>query len=312
VRVRSEARRAVIATERVEETADADAAHVVNLGRRKLEATLAAIPDALITLDADGRIEYVNAAAEALTGVRVERGRGVHVSALLHIFDDEGSSFELPADLAGEAVRRGLGHVSTREGTTDVAYVASRIDRGGTVLMLRDITAEHRLALRLSFEALHDPLTGLPNRRAFLERLESALRGARERGEHHAVAFMDLDHFKLVNDRFGHAAGDRVLVEIARVMGRAVRAVDVLARLGGDEFVLLLANCRLADAERVTEKVRAAVCAHRVAHAGEQLGVGISIGLARIDAAAGSADEVIAAADAACYAAKELRHRGRE
>ena len=134
--------------------------------------------------------------------------------------------------------------------------------------MLRDVTIENRIALRLSFEATHDPLTGLQNRRAFTERLDEAVRGARERGEHHAVGFIDLDRFKVVNDRFGHAVGDRLLHEIARVMGRVVRGGDVLARIGGDEFALLLSNCRLDDARHVAEKLRAAVDNYRIAARG--------------------------------------------
>jgi diguanylate cyclase (GGDEF)-like protein/PAS domain S-box-containing protein len=284
-------------------------APVLAAERMKLFATLSAVPEALLTLDAGGRVEYLNDAAEQLTGVSLERARKLHVSNVVQLCDANGRSIDLPVAEQRDRTRAGNGHLRTRAGTLDVSYVASRIESSpsGTLVMLRDVTAEHRLALRLSFEALHDPLTGLPNRRAVLERIEDAIRGARERGEHHAVAFVDLDNFKYVNDRFGHVVGDRVLAEVARVMGRAVRAVDSIARLGGDEFVLLLSNCRIGHARRVADKVRAAVLAHELTHEGEVVAIGASIGIAPIDAGTASAEAVIAAADAACYKAKSAR-----
>jgi len=270
---------------------------VIAAERTKLFATLAAVPEALITLDAGGRVEYLNDAAERLTGVSLERARKLHVSNVVQLCDAKGRSIDLPVGEQSDRSRDGNGHLRTHAGTVDVSYVSSRIEGTppGTLVMLRDVTAEHRLALRLSFEALHDPLTGLPNRRAVLERVEDAIRGARERGERH------------VNDRFGHAVGDQVLAEMARVMGRAVRSVDAIARLGGDEFVLLLSNCRIGHARRVAEKVREAVQAHQVVYEGEVLAVGASIGIASIDASTTSAAAVIAAADAACYKAKPGR-----
>jgi diguanylate cyclase (GGDEF)-like protein/PAS domain S-box-containing protein len=275
--------------------------------RRKFETTLAAIADAVVTVLADGRVEFVNAAAQRLLGVGTADVRGKPVREVLRLLDGEARPIDLVAHAgAGENVRRGSGYLRTENGTIDVAYVASRIDaeEGGTVVVLRDVTVEHRVALRLSFEAAHDPLTGLENRRAFIERLDEAVHGARERGEHHAVAFLDLDRFKIVNDRFGHAVGDRLLREIGAVMGRVVRGGDVLARIGGDEFALLLASCRVEDARRIAEKLRLVVDAYRIAHHGDQLSVGVSVGLAPIEADTPSAAHALAEADAACYQAK--------
>jgi diguanylate cyclase (GGDEF)-like protein len=254
---------------------------------------------------ADGRIDFVNAAARRLLAVDPAEIHGVPVDEVVRLLDEEANRIDILAH-GGAGVRRGSGYLRTRNGTIDVAYVASRIDaeEGGTVVVLRDVTDEQRVALRLSFEAAHDPLTGLQNRRAFTERLDEAVRGARERGEHHAVGFLDLDRFKVVNDRFGHAVGDRLLREIGAVMGRVVRGGDVLARIGGDEFALLLANCRVDDARRVVEKLRDAVDAYRIGHLGQRLGVGISIGLAPIEADTASGTDALAEADAACYQAK--------
>ena len=272
--------------------------------KQKIETTLGAIGEAVVTILADGIVDYVNEAAETLLEVTLADVYGQHVGEVLRLLDADGRPLDLlPTDV--ETIRRGRATLPTAAGNLDVAYVASRIDGGhGTVIVLRDVTVEQRLALRLSFEAAHDPLTGLQNRRAFLERLEEAVYGARERGEHHAVAFLDLDRFKIVNDRFGHATGDRLLAEIGKVMGRVVRGGDVLARIGGDEFVCLLSNCRLGDARRVAEKLRVAVDAYQVHHEGETLQVGVSIGLAAIEAKVAGAEAVLAEADAACYQAK--------
>ncbi|BDE05888.1 hypothetical protein WPS_11640 [Vulcanimicrobium alpinum] len=274
--------------------------------RQKLQTTLAAITDAVTTILADGRIEYVNEAAERLLGVKLEELYGMHVADAIELVDADGSAIELAAPANARAPRRGAGHLRAAAGMIDVAYVASPIDAedGGTVIVMRDVTHENRIAMRLSFEAAHDPLTGLPNRRAIVERLEEAVAGARERGEHHSIAFLDLDRFKVVNDRFGHAVGDRLLREVGRMMGRIVRNGDVLARIGGDEFALLLPNCRVEDALRVVEKTREAVEAYRIEHEGQALAVGVSIGVAAIDAETRSAEAALAAEDAACYLAK--------
>jgi diguanylate cyclase (GGDEF)-like protein/PAS domain S-box-containing protein len=274
--------------------------------KRKLQTTLAAIADAVVTVLDDGRVEFVNGAAQRLLGIAMADAYGAHVSEVLRLVDDEANPIDVVTGPHGDGVRRGAGHLRTAKGIVDVAYVASRIDTDerGTIVVLRDVTAEHRLAMRLSFEASHDPLTGLQNRRAFAGRLDDAVAGARERGEHHAVGFLDLDCFKVVNDRFGHATGDRLLREIGAVMAGVVRGGDVLARIGGDEFALLLANCRIGDARRVAEKLRAAVDAYRIEHGGESLGIGVSVGLAPIEADTISGAQALGEADAACYQAK--------
>ncbi len=279
--------------------------------KQKLETTLGAIAEAVVTILADGVVDYVNEAAEALLGITLAEAYGAHVGEVVRLLETDAQPVDLLRDAEGEPVLRGRGVLRTPGGNLDVAYTASRIEGGhGTVVVLRDVTAEQRLAMRLSFEAAHDPLTGLQNRRAFLERLQDAVRGARERGEHHAVAYLDLDRFKSINDSFGHATGDRLLTAVSRVMGRVVRGGDVLARIGGDEFACLLANCRLDDARRVAEKIRAAVDAFRMEHDGESLQIGVSIGLTPLGADVIRPEDVLAAADAACYQAKAAGRNG--
>lgn len=272
--------------------------------KRKLQTTLAAIAEAVVTVLPDRRVDYLNDAAQTLLGIDFAEAYGRDVHDVLQVIDGDGRDVDLIAT-RGEP-RRGEGFLRSRAGMIDVAYVASDIDdeAAGSVIVLRDITAEKGRALQLSFEASHDALTGLENRRAFLEQLEDALLGARAHDQHHVVGFLDLDHFKIVNDRFGHATGDRLLREIGTVMGRVVRGGDVLARIGGDEFALLLSNCRLDDARRVAEKIRRVVDVYRIEYRGESLGVGVSVGLAPLDAETPSAEQALAEADAACYQAK--------
>ncbi|MDB5039453.1 MAG: hypothetical protein JWN27_179 [Candidatus Eremiobacteraeota bacterium] len=279
--------------------------------KQKLETTLGAIAEAVVTILADGVVDYVNEAAEALLGIELADAYGAHVGEVVRLLDEQAQPIDLLRDSADEQTARGRGILRTPGGNLDVAYTASRIGGNhGTVVVLRDVTAEARLAMRLTFEAAHDQLTGLQNRRAFLERLDEAVRGIRERGEHHAIAYLDLDRFKLVNDKFGHAIGDALLAAVSRVMGRSVRGGDVLARIGGDEFACLLTNCRLDDARRVAEKIRAAVEAFRMQHAGESLQIGVSIGLAPLEASVVRPEDALAAADAACYQAKAAGRNG--
>jgi Amt family ammonium transporter len=201
---------------------------------------------------------------------------------------------------------RGQGRLRTSHGTLHVAFTTSPFGEGpeGYVVVLRDITEEHRLASQLSFEASHDALTGLINRRRFEEALSDIVTEARRGRIVTTLAFLDLDRFKLINDHCGHAGGDRVLADIAQILAKNLRERDVLARVGGDEFAVILNDCAIGVARRVLEKLRRAVDAYIYEHDGETFSVGVSIGLAPIDAGTTTAADVLAVADAACYAAK--------
>src|SRR6185312_6942002 len=149
-----------------------------------------------------------------------------------------------------------------------------------------DITDQQQRAKQLSFDATHDALTGLYNRRKFEQVLTEAVSFARRGGDMHTLAFLDLDHFKIINDKCGHAVGDVVLADIARVLQHSLREREILARLGGDEFAVLLHACTLENARRVLEKLHNAVGSYSVTHGNATYSVGVSIGLAPIDASA--------------------------
>jgi diguanylate cyclase (GGDEF)-like protein/PAS domain S-box-containing protein len=169
----------------------------------------------------------------------------------------------------------------------------------------RDVTQARRLSMQLAYQATHDELTGLVNRREFERRLGRVLASANESGEHHALCYLDLDQFKIVNDTCGHAAGDELLRQLGRMLKSQVRSRDTLARLGGDEFALLLEHCSLAQAEIVANGFRAAIEGHEFAWQGKGFRVAASVGLVPIDGTHVCASDALRAADSACYLAKD-------
>lgn len=173
----------------------------------------------------------------------------------------------------------------------------------GTIWIFTDITDQRVQRERLSWTASHDALTDLVNRREFEHRLEEQLRERRST-EVACVLFIDLDRFKAVNDRAGHAAGDELLRRMATLMSEGMRSQDTVARLGGDEFAILLRGCSKEAGLVIAERVRARIAAFRLEWSGESFQVGASIGLVEIDPSLSDSAAVMAHADAACYEAK--------
>jgi len=172
----------------------------------------------------------------------------------------------------------------------------------GTIWTMEDVTEVREQRERLTWSSSHDSLTGLANRAAFEDLLEHA--SARAASEPFCALFIDPDRFKQVNDTGGHAAGDAVLRDVAKVLAAQVRKSDTVARLGGDEFVVLLDHCPVAQAQVIAEKLRVAVVAYELLWEDRTHSVGASIGLVPVGASMCTAAEVLAAADAACYEAK--------
>jgi len=276
--------------------------------KRKLQVTLAAIGDAVITTVGDGRIEFVNPAAQNVFSIDPVESYGENIATIVPLHDYH----DAPVDVlrGGErdesGTRRGQGRLTLPDRTLHVAFTSSPFGQGpeGYVVVLRDVTEAHRLASQLSFEAAHDALTGLINRRRFEEALEDTVIEARRGRGDTTLAFLDLDRFKVINDRCGHAAGDQVLADVSNVLASRLRDRDLLARVGGDEFAVILYDCPLATARAVMNKLRDAVDEYVYESDGEQFRVGVSIGLASIDADVSSPSAALAIADAACYAAK--------
>jgi diguanylate cyclase (GGDEF)-like protein len=176
----------------------------------------------------------------------------------------------------------------------------------GVVMVFHDVSQERRLQRALVYQASHDALTGLINRREFESRLNEALLAARSRdGVSHVLLYLDLDQFKVVNDTCGHQAGDRLLKQLTSVVQTRIRTTDTLARLGGDEFGVLLQDCTLETAQRIAENLRQAIRDFRFVWQDRVMNVGVSIGLAEITAHSESLAGVMSAADVACYSAKD-------
>ena len=216
----------------------------------------------------------------------------------------------------GGEVRNAELVLKRKDGTKIVVLENSRAvrDDEGRVLFyegtLTDITTAHELSEQLSYDASHDPLTGLVNRREFEMRLQRALELTQATSATHAVCYLDLDRFKAVNDAGGHVAGDELLRQLGQVLQQKVRAADVVARLGGDEFALLLHNCGVNDALQIANNVLKSVQQFEFIWGAKKFTVGVSIGVVCINSAFKRLAQVMNAADTACYAAKDAG-RGR-
>ena len=190
------------------------------------------------------------------------------------------------------------------------------LELGFNALSASIATAHRRIndnaeeATQMAYLALHDPLTGLLNRRAFECALEESVAASRRSGDHGMLCFIDLDHFKEVNDTGGHAAGDALLQDVAAVFGTRVRAEDRVYRIGGDEFAIILNGCTTLDARRIAETLCSTIDGMRFEWEGRQFRIGASIGMARIDDPSITAATLLQGADAACYVAKRRGRSG--
>ena len=290
-----------------------------SLFRQKEQAivTLASIADAVVTTDVAGTITFLNPTAERLTGWRTTEALGQPVDTVLTLISDVTRQplESIPARCLreGRAVDLADGVLLLRRDGTEVPIgdsAAPLRDRHGTtigvVLVLHDVTERRRAARKLSHEATHDALTGLVGRKEFEERLARVLGEAAAGVAEHALCYLDLDRFKLVNDTCGHEAGDDLLRKIGRLLSGRLRSRDTLARLGGDEFGVLLEYCSLTKAEEIAGKLQRAIADFRYLWGERSFSLGASIGVVPITAASGRTADVLRAADEACYAAKEV------
>jgi diguanylate cyclase (GGDEF)-like protein/PAS domain S-box-containing protein len=282
-------------------------------------ATLAAIGDALIRTDVKGHIDYLNPTAETLTGWTLERARGRRVSEVFRLVD-ETTRQPLPDPVTlclveGRMVRSAPNAVllSATDKEYSVRDSASPIhdDVGralGAVLVFNDVTDLRGMEREMSYLASHDALTGLLNRREFEVRLQRALLSARLEPREHALLYLDLDEFKVINDTCGHLVGDEMLKQVTELLRSRIRRGDALARLGGDEFGVLLEDCPALKARGTAEELRRTLRDFRFSFREHVFEVGASIGLVPIGPISGDLAQVMSAADAACYVAKD---RGR-
>jgi diguanylate cyclase (GGDEF)-like protein/PAS domain S-box-containing protein len=278
---------------------------------------LDSLAEAIIATDAQGRITYINPAAERLSGSVAQEALGKTLEEIVGLVDE--TDRRLLSDPVRQALtsgaplnlsRRALLLSRTNGTERSIELSASPIHDDakeliGAVVLLHDVTELRGLARQMSYQATHDALTGLVNRREFERRLEEAVESGHRGDGQHVLCYLDLDRFKVVNDTSGHLAGDSMLREVAKLLRDAVRDSDTVARLGGDEFGMLLIGCPLDKARQIADDVCRAVGDYRFVWKDKIFNIGVSVGLVEISRESGTIEELLAAADSACYVAKK-------
>ncbi|WP_242072009.1 EAL domain-containing protein [Nostoc sp. FACHB-110] len=278
--------------------------------------TLKSIGDGVITTDASGLIKYLNPVAETLTGWSLNEALGMPLTQVFNIINEISRE---PAQNPVEKILHSRGIVGlanqtvliTRNGrelSIEDSAAPIRTSDGsivGVVVVFHDVTHSRNMARLLSWQASHDNLTGLVNRWEFENRLLQAVTNAQTHKEQHALCYLDLDQFKIVNDTCGYVAGDELLREFAKLFQNGLHSSDTLARLGGDEFGILLKDCSLETAVLVAHNLREA--AHKFRFVWQQnkiFNLSVSVGLVAINSETQDMNSALSAADAACYVAK--------
>jgi len=287
----------------------------LNTEKERIATTLASIGQAVITVDGKARLSYMNPAAERLVGTRRTIARGFPVENFLRLKTPNAESDETAVvhELAKGAVgpQTGLSRTLHRNDGTcvSVAFTGTPLivngAATGAVIVLHDMTREQEYITKLSWQASHDELTNLANRREFELRSKEALHRLARTGTGFALLYLDLDQFKIVNDTCGHAAGDHLLRHVGAALQSRLSASDLLARLGGDEFGVLLPVADIKTAQAVAEDLRLIVEKTAFEWAGRGFRVTASIGLAYVNDRHTTLEDALCAADVACYTAKE-------
>ncbi len=270
--------------------------------------------DGFITFDDKGHIETFNRASEHIFGYSIDEVIGKNIQMLmpafyhdehdgyLHNYHTTGDKQIIGKDREVEGRRKDGSVFPMDLSVSDVGIKGQKLYSG----IVRDISDRKQAEEQLSFQAKHDALTGLVNRLEFENRTKRLLSTIQYNKGEHALCYLDLDQFKIVNDTCGHAAGDELLRQLSSVLSGIVRHRDTLARLGGDEFGVLMEYCSLEQAYRVVESLQKAIQEHQFSWEGRNFRVGVSIGLVPITTATNSLTELMKNADIACYMAKDM------
>ena len=282
--------------------------------KERLRITLESIGDGMISSDAQGLVLFMNAAAQAMTGVGSAEAKGRPVRDVFVLRNEVTGEIEDcpvaiclaqegPVHIEDDVVLVGRDAID-RDVRCSSAPVRDNSGLVGSVLVFQDVTQNRAMQRQLSHSANHDDLTGLPNRAAFDRALNAAIATARDGHRQHGLLYIDLDRFKPVNDTAGHAAGDALLKQVAQTIRGCCRSHDIAARIGGDEFAVLLQDCSSSGAKSMADRIVRAITALAFNWAGQNYRVGASIGLTTVGAKPASALGFMGEADAACYAAK--------
>ncbi|VAW75657.1 diguanylate cyclase/phosphodiesterase (GGDEF & EAL domains) with PAS/PAC sensor(s) [hydrothermal vent metagenome] len=284
--------------------------------RERALVTLHSIGDGVITTDADGRVDYMNPVAERVTGWNNNEAQGHPLTGILPLTNEASRiPIESPITIC----------LRTRQ-VVDLTEQCLLINRNGqefhiedsaapifdrenhvigVVVVFHDVTRERRMARQMTWEATHDSLTGLVNRHEFAERLNNLLSSGDRGDREHALLYLDLDQFKVINDTCGHDAGDELLRQLSRMLLRSVPTNSSLSRLGGDEFGVLLENVSMEQARDIADRLLSTFSSFTYQWEERRFDVGVSIGMVPIQHDTQNASLILSAADVACYVAKE-------
>ncbi len=279
------------------------------------QVTLASIVDAVITTDSSGKITYLNPVAKIFTGWHNQEANGTPLQDVFNILDTTTREpVENPLDGHSNKPGNIKGHreclllrKDKQEWIIDYSVAPIQNEQEhviGTVITFRDVTEQRKITQKLAYQATHDSLTGLLNRKEFEARLSKILASTRK-NDTHALLYLDLDQFKIINDSCGHSAGDELLRQVTVLFQSKLRTRDTLARLGGDEFGIILEHCPQNEALQVAQTLRELVqnfCYH---YQNKTFTIGVSIGLFPITHANEGLAHALNAADSACYEAKD-------
>ncbi|MBE9564964.1 MAG: diguanylate cyclase, partial [Proteobacteria bacterium] len=294
------------------------AASEIALGveKERAEVTLHSITDSVITVDINESIVYMNPVGEKLLGMNAKEVYGLKFKQVFNIVDE--NTGDAVADLLHECFVTGrIVHMPDHSSliskddtviSIEASIAPMKVDTGdlmGAVIVIQDVSHTRRLTRQLSYQASHDLLTGLYNRRKFEEYLEEILINVREEDRRHTLFYLDLDNFKIVNDTCGHVAGDELLKQLPALFDDVLRSGDIIARLGGDEFGIILENCEIKQAANIADKVRQKIKDYRFVWDDKTFEIGVSIGVIAINADNAEMSQVLSCADVACYAAKD-------
>ena len=284
--------------------------------KERLHVTLSSIGDAVITTDVEGCVTYLNPVAEMMTGWTNDEACGRKLPEVFQIVNEETDAEVLnpaeivlrdkvPAGLADNTIliQRGGMRFPIEDSAAPIRDKQSEII--GVVLVFHDVSQARQMALKMTYQATHDALTGIINRREFERRLELALQSGKLEAKEHTMLYLDLDQFKIVNDTCGHGAGDELLRQLTSIMLAKLRQSDTLGRLGGDEFGVLLESCSTAPALRIAELLRQTVSDFHFVWLDKVFPIGVTIGLVTFSNGGTTVADVLRMADSACFLAKD-------
>jgi len=286
--------------------------------KERAQVTLQSIGDGVITTDAEGNVDYINPVAQDLTGWDMRNACGRSVTEIMTIINEHTrATVENPAMRClkdGRIITLAENTILITKNSDEIpiqdsaAPIRDRIGNIiGSVIVFHDTSKESRLFRQLSYQASHDALTGLINRSEFENRLAESLEKLKSDSENTtALLYLDLDQFKVVNDTFGHTAGDELLRQLSEIVQVQIRSTDILARLGGDEFGILVERCDESRAVEIAEAIRGSVEGYRFEWQESFTTIRVSIGVVMVTSEDDNVATLMSSADVACYSAKDM------